>query len=110
MFAHLYLFCCCHNLVAVLAPFVVLLVQVLYFIVVSQSFLLYTDASRFPYLGEVDVGNDNNVDGAGSVLGLDAGVTTGVVLVLALAGVVLPGHTGDTDGLLGCGLGRGAAW
>ena len=63
------------------------------------------------YLGEVDVGNDNHVDGAGGVLGRRAGVTAGVVLVLSLAGAGLPRHAalGDCDGGLGCRLGWGTA-
>lgn len=64
-----------------------------------------------PYLGEVHVGHDDNVDGAGRILGGRAGVTTRVVLILALGRASLPRHAvlGDRDGGLGCGRGRGAA-
>jgi hypothetical protein len=47
-----------------------------------------------------DVGNNDNVKGAGSVLGSLAGVTTGVVLVLARA-AALPGMSSDGNGRLG---------
>lgn len=60
--------------------------------------------------GEGDVGDHDDVEGAGGVLGLLAGVTTGVVLVLA-RGAALPGVTvlGDVDGRLGGGAsGRSA--
>ena len=52
------------------------------------------------YLGEVDVGDNDNVDGAGGVLGGSGGITAGVVLVLASARAGLPGH-----GVLGLGNG-----
>ena len=61
------------------------------------------------YLREVDVGNDDDVDGAGSILGLSAGITAGVVAVLAIGGTSLPGHAGLGDRLLGCGCGGSTA-
>jgi hypothetical protein len=66
---------------------------------------------RWPYLGEVNVGHNDNVDGARGILRGRARVTTGVVLVLALSRAGLPGHAvlGERDGVLGCGRGRGAA-
>jgi hypothetical protein len=65
-----------------------------------------------PYLGKVDVGHNHNVDSAGGILGRSAGITTGVILVLALAGSRLPRHgvLGEGHGVLGCGLGGSAAW
>lgn len=47
-----------------------------------------------------DVGNNDNVEGAGSVLGGLAEVTAGVVLVLARA-ATLPGVSSDGNGRLG---------
>ena len=47
-----------------------------------------------------DVGNNDNVEGAGSVLRSLVGVTTGVVLVLARA-AALPRVSSDVDGRLG---------
>lgn len=55
---------------------------------------------RDSYLGERDVGNNDNVDGAGGILGGSRGITAGVVLVLASARTRLPGH-----GVLGLGNG-----
>lgn len=63
------------------------------------------------YLGQVDVGDDDDVDSAGRVAGALAGVATRVVAVLALGRTSLPGHAllGDTDLGLGGGLcGTGA--
>lgn len=54
-----------------------------------------------PYLGEGHVGDDDRVEGRGGILGGDAGVTTGVVLVLALT-------TGRLPRLAVGGLGNGA--
>ncbi len=63
-------------------------------------------------LGELHVGDDNNVDGARGVLRSRAEVTAGVVLVLALGRARLPRHAGLGEGhvALGCGRGRAAAW
>ena len=71
--------------VAVLAPLVELVVQL---------------------LGKSDVGDDDGVEGGGSVAGRVLGVTAGVVLVLA-RGAALPGHAalGNADRLLGGGSG-----
>lgn len=63
------------------------------------------------YLGQVDVGDDDDVDSAGRVAGALAGVATRVVAVLALGRTGLPGHAllGDADLGLGGGLcGTGA--
>lgn len=60
-------------------------------------------------LGGGDVGDDDDVEGAGGVAGGGVGVAAGVVLVLAL-GVALPGHGGDVDGGFGGCAGGGAAW
>lgn len=80
-------YCSIDLRVAVLAPLVVLVVKL---------------------GGEGDVGDDDDVEGAGGVLGLLVGVTTGVVLVLA-RGAALPGVVGDADGRLGGGAsGRSA--
>lgn len=78
-----------HLRVAILTPLVVLLVKL----------------SR-----KGDVGDDNDIESAGSVLGGLADVTTGVVLVLASAGaVVVPRAVGNLDGGLGSGRGRRSA-
>jgi hypothetical protein len=64
------------------------------------------------YLGERDVGDDNDVESRGSIL-LDAGVTTGVVLVGAGGGAaLLPGLAVLSlgDGALRGGAGGGAGW
>lgn len=76
--------------VALLAPLVVLLVEL---------------------GGEGNVGDNDDVEGAGSILGSLAGVTTGVVLVLAQS-LGLPGVTvlGDADVGLGGGAGGRSAW
>ena len=76
-------------LVAVLAPLVELVVQL---------------------TGEGDVGNNDGVQGAGGIARLLVGVTTGVVLVLAL-GARLPRHAalGHLDGALIGGSGRRGA-
>lgn len=60
-------------------------------------------------LGSSDVGDDDNVEGAGSITGSSVGVTAGVVLVLALA-LAFPGHAGDVDGRLRGGVGGRSAW
>lgn len=49
--------------------------------------------------GQGDVGNNDDVEGAGSVLGSLGSVTTGVVLVLAGA-IAVPGVAGNVDGSL----------
>lgn len=54
--------------------------------------------------GQGDVGNNDDVEGAGGVLGSLGGVTTGVVLVLAAA-IAVPGVAGDVDGSLRGGTG-----
>ena len=79
-----------HLWVAVLAPLVVLLVKL---------------------LGKRDVGDDDGVQGTGSVARLGVGITTGVVLVLA-AMFALPGHAvlGNVDESLRGGIGRVAAY
>ena len=76
--------------VAVLAPLVVLVVQL---------------------AGEGHVGDDDDVEGRGRIAGGLAGVAAGVVLVLA-RGARLPGHAalGDVHGVLGGGCGGGAAF
>ena len=63
------------------------------------------------YLGEVHVGDNDNVDGAGGILGGSAGITAGVVLVLALGRAALPRHAvlGKRDGALRSRRGGGAA-
>lgn len=75
------------HLVTVLAPLVVLLVQLLW---------------------QVDVGNDDGVDGAGGLLGLSGPVAAWVVLVLALS-AGLPGAAGVGNLLLGGGGGGRAS-
>lgn len=67
------------------------------------------EGKESPYLGEGDVGNNDNVDGTGRVLGGGIQVAAGVVLVLALAGAGLPGHAGVGDLLLGCRRGGGTS-
>lgn len=74
--------------VALLAPLVELLVQL---------------------LGEGDVGDDDGVDGAGGLAGLLVLVAAGVVAVGTLAGVGLPGRAGLGDVLLGGGGGGGGS-
>lgn len=49
--------------------------------------------NAFTYLRQVDVGNDDDVDGARGIFGLGASIATGVVAVLALSRAGLPGHT-----------------
>jgi hypothetical protein len=64
------------------------------------------------HLGERDVGDDDDVESRGSIL-LDAGVTTGVVLVGAGGGAaLLPGLAVLSlgDGALRGGAGGGAGW
>lgn len=58
--------------------------------------------------GKGDVGNDDNVESAGSVLGSCVGVTAGVVLVLARA-AALPGVSSNGDGRLGGSASRRSA-
>lgn len=58
--------------------------------------------------GQRDVGHDDDVQGAGSVLGFLGNITAGVVLVFAFA-LALPGSAGNGDGAFGGGLCRGAA-
>jgi hypothetical protein len=58
--------------------------------------------------GQRNVGDNDDVQGAGSILGLLGEVATGVVLVFALA-LALPGPAGDGDGALGGGLGGRSA-
>lgn len=66
----------------------------------------------YTYLGQVDIGDDHDVDGAGGIFGLDASITTGVVAVLALARAGLPGHAGrsDIDGGFRCRVRGTSAW
>ena len=49
--------------------------------------------------GQRDVGHDDDVQGAGSVLGFLGNITAGVVLVFAFA-LALPGSAGNGDGAL----------
>lgn len=63
----------------------------------------------YPYLGQVDVGNDDDVDGAGGFLGLGVPVAAGVVRVLALA-ASLPGVAVVWDLGLGCRGGGRASY
>ncbi len=79
-----------HLRVAVLAPLVVLVVEL---------------------LGEGDVGDDDRVDGRGRVAGLGVGVAARVVLVLGLVAARLPRRAalGDVHAGLGRGAGRVAA-
>lgn len=79
----------------------------------APSFPEITASFFFPcsYLGEVDVGDDDDVDGAGGVPGVLGGVAARVVAVLALGCARLPGHAlaGDADlGLRGGLCGGGA--
>lgn len=59
------------------------------------------------HLGQVDVGNDNLVQGAGGVLAALAGVAVGVVLVLGIAaGLPGLGAVGFANFVLAAGRGR----
>lgn len=104
------------DLVAVLAPFVVLVVKFLKTMLAMLCKSTSYCPSSIPaivasivffcgrsYLGKGHIGNNNDVDGAGSVLGLGILVTSRVVLVFALTGAGLPRHAGLGHLLLGCG-------
>ena len=60
------------------------------------------------HLGQSHIRDNDNVDGAGGILGGVAGVTAGVVRVLALAALALPRHSGLGD--LDVGLVRCLSW
>lgn len=117
-------------LVAVLAPFVVLVVKMLWSKLAKEhcgysyslcateghlgpSHIAQNQGKYYPtYLGEVNVWYDDDVHGAGGILRGGGGVSLGVVAVFAVARLGLPGHAGlgKRDGGFGCRLGGGSSF
>lgn len=54
------------------------------------------------YLGKVDIRDDDDIHGAGRILGSVGGVALRVVAVFTLARLALPWHAGNGNGRFGC--------
>lgn len=64
---------------------------------------MWPTVGRSYYLGQLDIGDDHNINGTRGVLRRSAGIAAGVVLVLALCRIGLPRHAvfSEGDGVLG---------